>query len=226
MDIFIVLVSVAFIGFVSVFAFQFLEERRAAPAAAKTHKKDPQAELLSQFKRRTAEALEKLKKLEYEAEAWRLELAQTKEREKALLNERSLGQFDSAQYEKFKKEFQELKKDLSSKEQALEKEISLRRAQSSELAASLDDARLLKKQLAETQDVLRKTQSIAENLSKELTAARRTIDEQNKVVLEHKENKMGGEWVSRAEFEKVERELREKEAMIQKFLALKKTGQP
>ncbi len=224
MDIFIVLVAVAFIGFVSVFAFQFIEERRAAPASSQGPKKDPQAELLSQFKRRTAEALEKLKKLEYEAEAYRLELAQTKEREKALLNERSQAKFDSEQYEKFKKEFQALKQDIASKEQALEKEISLRRSQSAELAQSIDDARLLKGQLGDTQDVLRKTQGIAENLSKELTATRRTLDEQKKIVAEHTENKMGGEWVSRAEFEKVERELKEKEAMIQKFLALKKGG--
>lgn len=224
MDIFIVLVSVAFIGFVSVFAFQFIEERRAAPSASKPPKKDPQAELLSQFKRRTAEALEKLKKVEYEAEAYRLELSQTKEREKALINEKSQINFDSQQYEKFKKEFQALKQDISSKEQALEKEISLRRSQSAELGQIKEDARLLKGQLGETQDVLRKTQAIAETLSKELTTARKMIEDQKKIVAEHTENKMGGEWVSRAEFEKVERELKEKEAMIQKFLALKKGG--
>ncbi len=52
--------------------------------------------------------------------------------------------------------------------------------------------------------------------------AKATIKEQKKIVAEHTENKIGGEWVSRAEFEKVERELKEKETMIQRFLTIKK----
>jgi len=224
MDILIVLVSVAFIGLITIFVYQYYEEHRNAGTVPKNKvsKKDTQAELLAQSKRRIAEYEEKVKKMEYEFEACRLELSQTKERERTLINEKSQVKFDSEHYEKFKKEFSAAKEELKAKEETVEKEISLRRANSIELTHLKQEHEALKKKLSSTEDLYRKLQSILENLTKDLKAAKDTIREQNKVVTEFTKNKMGGEWVSRAEFEKIEIELKEKDTMIQRFLAIKK----
>lgn len=225
MDILIVLISVSFIGLVSIFVYQFYEDRRrTGPTAAKTPKKDPQADMLGSLKRKASDAQDKLKKLEYEFQATQMELTAVKEREKALLNERSQIKFDSEQYEKFKKEFETVKRELKNKEETLEKEISQRRLQADDLIRIKKEAETLKVKLVQAEDGYRRSQAIIENQGLELDAAKKTIHDQKKIVAEHSENKMGGEWVSRIEFEKVERELREKESMLQKLLALKKTN--
>ncbi len=228
MDILIVLISVAFIGLVSVFGYQFYEEHRNASGGLsntpknKVPKKDTHAEMLAQMRRKVSEYEERIKKIELEFEASKLELNHTKEREKKLLDEKSQNKFDGQQYEKFKKEYVGLKDEIKNKEELLEKEISLRRASVSELSQLKSEFETIKKQLSQTEDKLRKSETLADNLNKELLIAKATIKEQKKIVAEHTENKIGGEWVSRAEFEKVERELKEKETMIQRFLTIKK----
>ena len=221
MDILILVIGMAFLGLIGIGVYIFLKEPQQKNPLDMTVKNE-EAELIPQFHKKISACEEKIKSLEYNLEATSLELTQTKEKEKALLKEKSAVTFDSEQYEKFKKEFQTLKGELSGKEEMLEKEISQRRKESSELAELKAESDALKKKTIESEDAYRKAQAAIETLTKELALARKTIDEQKRVVKEHSENKKEGEWVSRIEFNKIENELKEKEAMIQKFLSLKK----
>ncbi|MBI5873634.1 MAG: hypothetical protein HZB36_05775 [Candidatus Omnitrophica bacterium] len=222
MDTLIILIGLAFMGLLGVFGYQaFNEVRNSGKKPNIPDKKANEPDPAAQYKRKIRDYEEKIKMMELDCDAVRLELSQAKEREKASSDEKSITKFDSEQYEKFKKEHHALKQELALKEAALEKEISLRRAQGAEADQLKQEHAALKKELMETQDYYRKSLAISENLDKELKVAKKTIDDQKKIVVEHTENKLGGEWVSRAEFEKVEKELEEKEAMIQKFLSLK-----
>ncbi len=224
MDILIVLISVAFIGLVASLAYQHINEAKAP--AGKTNTKTPKndAEITASYQRKIKSYEEKIKKIELDFEAVQLELRQLKEKEKTSEAAKSEIKFDYEQYEKFKKEFSELKKVLSQKEELLEKEISAHRSESTELQRQKQDCQNLKKQLSETQDAHRKSQALAEGFEKELKKAKQTISEHTKAAQQHSQNKVGGEWVSRDEFEKIEKELLEKQAMIEKFLSLKKEG--
>lgn len=222
MDLLIVFIALAFVSLIGAFGFQFFKETQGAAQKLPHSEKNAETDVLAQFQKKIKAYEEKLKKIEYELGASQLESAQGKEREKTITNERSQVKFDTEQYEKFKKEFQTLKKELTTKEEMLEKEISLRRTRAAELASAKQDNETLKKKISETEDAFRKCQTTVENLTKEVNLAKNKIKEQEKVVREHSENKMGGEWVSRGEFEKIERDLKEKEAQIQKFLSLKK----
>lgn len=225
MDSIIILIAVTFLAFIGAAAYVFLKDSQGKD---KSVTKDEGADLIGQYQKKIVSYEERIKKLEYSLAAMEQELIKTKEsetalqaKEKDLLKEKSHIAFDSEQYEKFKKDFEALKTEMPHKEEALEKEISLRRKQESELKTSQLDCETLKKRVTESEDAYRKSQAAIEALTKELNLAKKTIDEQKKMVREYTENKMGGEWVSRMEFEKVEKELREKEALIQKFLSHK-----
>lgn len=225
MDSIIILIAVAFMVFIGATAYVFLKDSQGK---SKPVTKDEGADIIAQYQKKIVSYEERIKKLEYSLAAMDQELIKTKEsesalqaKEKNLLKEKSHIAFDSEQYEKFKKDFEALKNELAHKEEALEKEISLRRKQESELKQYQLDCEALKKRITESEDGYRKSQAAIEVLTKELNLAKKTIDEQKKTVREYSENKMGGEWVSRMEFGKVEKELREKETLIQKFLSHK-----
>ncbi|HAJ56193.1 MAG TPA: hypothetical protein DCL35_00295 [Candidatus Omnitrophica bacterium] len=222
MDILIIIICLAFIGLLGTLGYQFLKENIAGRSVQGGPVKQNDADPALGYQKKIMENEEKIKKVELDLAASKLELAQTKEREKALIEQNSGAKFDYEQYEKFKKDYQLLKQEIVQKEDILEKEISTRRAQTAELAQLKQDYDGLKKKLMETEDYYRRSQTVAENLTKELNTAKKTVEYQKKIVSEHTENKLGGEWVSRVEFEKVENELKEKETMIQKFLSLKK----
>jgi chromosome segregation ATPase len=221
MDLLIFFVAIAFVGLIVAFSFHSFKETRAGAPKLPHGEKNIEADVFASFQKKIKAYEEKIKKIEFDMGACQLECAQAKEREKMITNERSQVKFDTEQYEKFKKEFQALKKELTAKEEILEKEISSRRTQAADLAATKQDNETLKKKLSETEDALRKHQALSESLTKEVGLAKNKIKEQEKVVRQHSENKMEGEWVSRMEFEKIERDLKEKEAQIQKFLSLK-----
>lgn len=225
MDLIIVVMGIAFVALIAAGFFLFSKESPPSPQKS-IASKNPEADIIPGLRRKISSNEEKIKSLEYNFEATRLELAQTKEKEKTLLNEKSKEAFDSQQYEKSKKEHQLLKEELTRKEENLENEISLRRQQGTELTQLKTESDGLKKRVMEAEDAFRKAQTTIETLTKELAIAKRTFQEQQRIVQEHTENKIGGEWVSREEFNKVEKELREKEALIQKYLALKKDLQP
>lgn len=222
MDIFIILLGLIFLGIVGGLAFFIFKEPGAPGVNVRSPLKDQGPDIAAQLQKKLKQAEEKAKSLEYNLEALQLELNQTKEKEKALLKEKSESTFNAEQYEKFKKDFAVLKAELTGKEETLEKEISERRKQAQELTAAVQENEALKKRVLEAEDAHRKAQTAVEALTKELEAARKTLGDQKKIVQEHTENKIGGEWVSRLEFEKVEKELKEKEAMIQKMLSIKK----
>lgn len=224
MDILIVMICLAFLGLLGTLGYPFFRENIAGRIVQSPQTKQSGSSLDQEYQKKIRDNEEKIKKIELDHTAVKLELSQTKEREKALAEQISGIKFDHEQYEKFKKDYQQLKQEITQKENALEKEISLRRMQSSELTQLKQDHENIKKKLSETEDCYRRSHTLAENLKKELAILNKTVEEQKKIVMEHTENKLGGEWVSRAEFEKIENELKEKEMMIQKFLSLKKEG--
>ncbi len=217
MDILILLIGVAFLALIGAAFFIFFKEPKET-VKKKIPTTEPQADVVGAFNKKISQCETKIKSLEYDLEASRLELAQTKEKEKALLSEKSRVVFDREQYEKFKKEHQLLKQELTGKEEMLEKEISSRRREASELAQTKIDLEALKKRVIESEDAYRKSRASCEALSKELSLAKKTIEDQKRIVNEHTVNKIEGEWVSRIEFNKLERELKEKEALLQKYL--------
>jgi chromosome segregation ATPase len=204
----------------------FYRSPEEAPEKDKAHANTRGFDLATQLQKKISSHEQKLKDIEYSLQAAQLELAQTKEKEKALLKERSQNTFDAQQYEKFKKEYQALKSELTRKEEALEAEITHRRRLDSQLLGIKTDAEVLKKSIMESEDAFRRSQAVIETLTRELNLAKKTIVDQKKIVQEHSENKAEGEWVSRIEFNKIEMELKEKESMIQKLLSLKKEQPP
>jgi chromosome segregation ATPase len=224
MDLIIVIMGIAFVALIAAGFFLFSKESQPLPQKSNASK-NPEADIVGGLRKRISSDEEKMKNLEYTLEATRLELAQMKEKEKTLLNEKSKEAFDSQQYEKSKKEHQLLKEELTRKEENLENEISLRRQQGTELTQLKAESDGLKKRVMEAEDTFRKAQTTIETLTKELAIVKRTFQEQQRIVQEHTENKIGGEWVSREELNKVEKELKEKEVLIQKYLSLKKNLQ-
>lgn len=226
MDILMILLVLCFLGLLTAGFLYFYRSPEEAPEKDKPHANTYGFDLTTQLQKKISSHEQKLKDIEYSLQAAQLELAQTKEKEKALLKERSQNTFDAEQYEKFKKEYQTLKTELAHKEEMLEAEITHRRRLDSQLLGVRTDAEVLKKRIIGSDDAVRKSQAAIETLTRELNLAKKTIVDQKKIVQEHSENKAEGEWVSRIEFNKIEMELKEKEAMIQKLLSLKNSSQP
>ncbi|MEK7850098.1 MAG: hypothetical protein AAB213_04730 [Candidatus Omnitrophota bacterium] len=226
MDILMILLVLCFLGLVAAGFLYFYRSPKEVPEKDKLHAITHGFDLATQLQKKISSHEQKIKDIEYSLQAAQLELAQTKEKEKSLLKERSQNTFDTEQYEKFKKEFQALKTELTHKEEMLEAEITHRRRLDSQLLGIKTDAEALKKRIMGSDDAFRKSQAAIETLTRELNLAKKTIVDQKKIVQEHSENKAEGEWVSRIEFNKIEMELKEKESMIQKLLSLKKDQPP
>lgn len=226
MENIITAITLVFIGLIAGGLYFLLVE----PAKNNQQKKDDQPkkepDILSQYQRKIKHSEQKIAALEQEMEALKLELLQAQGREKELLKERSAVAFESAQFEKLKKDHLVLKSESDNKEAILEKEISLRRSQAVELAQTRSECEQLKKKLDNASDALRRTNQLLETTTKDLQNVKSILHEQKKVVQEHSENKIEGEWVSREEFSKIENELTEKEALIQKLLSLPGQKQP
>ena len=218
MDILIFLIGAVFLGLLGAGFYIFLKEPKET-AKGKIQTKEPESDVVAALQKKISNYETKINNLEYDLEATKLDLAQTKEKEKALLTEIARVTFDAEQYEKLKKDHQALKAELPGKEEMLEKEISSRRLESAELAQLKTELQTLKKKAMETEDSFRKSQMTIEAFTKELNLSKKTIEEQKRIVKEHSENKVEGEWVSRIEFNKIEKELREKEALLQRFLS-------
>jgi len=226
MDILIITIGLALTGILGFTAFAFMHESPAKsmrPKVSNLPPKDKPSEpdVIASYQRKLIAREEQIKNHEAAFAALQLELAQTKEREKTLLKEKSQIAFNEEEYEKFKKVYKSLKDELIKKEELLEKEIDSRRKQETELTQALKDIETYKNKSITSDDAFRKSETVAANLTKELKETKKMINEQNKIVEEHSENKIGGEWVSRDEFKKLENELKEKESLIQKLLALK-----
>lgn len=223
MEFSIVLAGLVFVGIVgALIYFVFLEPQEKANPKTQVQQSIKQTDDSILAKKKILNLEEKIKSLELEKEALVQEISLTKEKEKTLLKEKSVNTFDAGQYEKFKKDFDFLKDELTKKEEILEIEITEKRKHVTELSQSKQDNELLKKRIIEAEDAERKAQKKIEILTKDIEATSKIIRDQKRIVEEHTENKTEGQWVSRTEFETIERELKEKEIMIQKLLALKK----
>ncbi len=223
MDILIVFMGTAFLGIIAALTFFFLKEQPSPKTPSSTGKDVKGPKELSQLPNKKAiEYEEKIKKIENELDNIKAELAKTKEEHKTLLEEKSHINFNMEQYEKFKKEYLGLKDELLKKEELLEKEISLRRAQTQELTQLKQDHVTVKEKIIETEDALRKSQTMVEAFKKTVEGLKKQISDHGKIVNEYSQVKSEGQWVSREEFNKIEAELKEKEQMLQKILAIKK----
>jgi len=195
---------------------------RASLSKETMPEKNDEPHLIAQLQKKIIFYEEEKKDFQLKYEAAQLELTQIREREKSLLKEKTSNVFDAEQYEKFKKEHHALREELIKKEELLEKEIASRRQQTSELNQVKDEADALRKRVSESEDASRKAQIKMEALTEELTLAKKTIEGQKKIVQEHSINKKEGEWVSREEFARLERQLQEKERQLQEKDALLK----
>jgi len=223
MEFSIVFAGLIFVGIVgALIYFVFLEPQGKTNPKIQIPTSIKHADDSIQAKKTIANLEEKIKTLELEKEALKQEISLTKEKEKTLLKEKSANTFDSGQYDKFKKDFALFKDELTKKEEILEKEITEKRKHASELIQAKQENEILKKRIIEAEDAERKAQTKIEILTKDIEATSKIIRDQKRIVEEHAENKTEGEWVSRTEFETIERELKEKEIMIQKLLTLKK----
>lgn len=174
------------------------------------------------LKKKIAHYEAKIRELEANLKTLESEFAAAQLKEKELLREKSTTAFDSEQYEKFKKEYLDLKQELAKKEEILEEEITVRRQQTGEILQLRENNEALKKKALESDDTFRKSQTLVETLTQELKTIKQALQEKEKIVSEHSANKIEGEWVSREEFNKLEHELKEKEDLIQKMLSAKK----
>jgi len=188
-------------------------------------KRDAQADFIGILKKKVAVSEEKLKNLEGELQAQRLELAAAKEREKRLEEAKASSTHDAQSFERLKKEHALLKEEVGNKERLLEEEISRRRLETEQLADANAQMAALQEQLSKTQDVFRKTQTLYERTVADLKEARAELEKQTKAAQEASGQKTQGGWVAREEFDKVEHELREKEMFIKKLLALQQQQQ-
>jgi hypothetical protein len=223
MEFSIVFASMIFIGIVgALIYFVFLEPAGKANPKIQNQQSIKPIDDAIQLKKKISNLEEKFKTLELEKEALNQELSLIKEKEKTLLKEKSAITFDTEQYDKFKKDFNQFKDELTKKEEMLEIEITEKRKHASDLIQSKQENEILKKRIIEAEDAERKAQTKIEILTKDIEATSKIIRAQKRIVEEHAENKTEGEWVSRTEFETIERELKEKEIMIQKLLTLKK----
>jgi DNA repair exonuclease SbcCD ATPase subunit len=229
MDASIFILGFAFVGIVAAAAyFLFKEDSGGSPTSTPARPTAPavNANPAAQLQRKIAQTEERFKNLQIDHESIQLELAQTKERERAIAKERSEIVFDKQQYERFLKDHAVLKIELKQKEDAVEKEISLRRQQATELAQVQQSFETTRQRLTQTEDELRKSKLTVETLQKDLIDAKKILSSQNRIVEEHVVNKTEGEWVSREEFHKLENELREKDTLLKKMLSLPEKKEP
>ena len=200
MDATILIVGLVFVGLIAAVVYLIRDEKPKPPKKKASGPEATQGKTdvdpIKHLHRKLAQSEEKLKNLELNFEAGQLELAQTKDREKNLLKSKSEDVFDRGQYEKFKKEFQSLKKETSEKEEALEKEIALRRQQSSQLLSAQEERDNLIKRVAMAEDAHRKALATHEALAKELNDLKKKVQEQGRIVQEHAVQKTDGEWIS------------------------------
>lgn len=226
----VIAISIAFLGLIGIAAFLLLKDTEQKSAAqtgkGKAATKTSEANLILKFQEKLSADEERIRLLEEGLKNTEIRLKEAFEREKALLKEKSQVAFDSVQHKKLEKECETARQEIKHKEKILEEEISTRRKQTSELSEAQKERDLLRKKSADIAMALRKSQAAVENLTSELKAVKKTVSNQERIVKEHTENKIGGEWVSRQEFEKIEKELAEKEALIQKILALKPQSHP
>jgi len=222
-----IVIAVVFAGLVIVGGMHLLQEtspdgqkKKPAGKAAAAPKRDAKTDFIAILQKKVAVTEEKLRNLEGEFQAQRLELSRAKEREKELEEEKSSTAFDAQQYKKFQKEHALLKEELNKKERLLEEEISRRRLETTQLANVQTELDALKKHLTQTQDAFRKTQALYEHSVADLREARSELEKQKKAAQEVSGHKTQGGWVAREEFDKVEHELEEKEKFIKKLLAL------
>lgn len=224
MDILIVIMGMVFLGIIAALVFFFLKEPAEKTTLTSSDKKIAQeiTGLNRLPNKKIIEYEEKIKKLANELDKAKIENTQVKEEQKKLLEEKSHIVFDMEQYEKFRKEHQELKNEILKKEELLEKEISLRRAQSQELIQIKQGLASSRQKIIETEDAFRKSQTTLENSKKTIDEQRKELAQHSKIVNEYSEKKSDGQWVAREEFNKIETELKEKEQMLQKLLSIKK----
>ncbi|MGE5280200.1 MAG: hypothetical protein ACM3L6_05620 [Deltaproteobacteria bacterium] len=243
MEILMIVVAVAFAVLLVVGALHFLQDTppaagkkaagRAALAAppaggvlAAASKRDGKADFIALLQKRIAVEEEKIKNLEGEFQAQRLELARAREHIKKLEEEKASMSHEAQVCQKIQKDYAVLKDEASKKDKILEEEISLRRKQTTQLTNAMNDLDAQKKQLSQAQDAFRKTQALYERTTTELRETRAALDKHVKTAQEQAGQKTQGGWVAREEFEKVERELTEKEAFIKKLLALQQQPPP
>lgn len=229
MDFLVIALSIVFIGLIGMAVFLLLKDtQQKSPAQAEKGKtaKPAETDLAVKLQKKLAAGEEKIRGLEEALKNTETRLQEALEREKTLLKGRSQTAFDIVGHEKIKKEYEASRQEIKHKEKTLEEEISTRRRQTIELQEAQRERDLLRKKSADTEMTLRKSQAAVEKLTGELRAAQKTMSNQEKTIKEHTENKIGGEWVSRHEFEKIEKEIAEKEALIQKILALKPQSGP
>ncbi len=230
-----IVIAVVFAVLVVIGAMHMLQE--APPAGPKRSsqdtaapKRDAKTDFIGILKKKLAVTEEKLKALEAEFQAQRLELAAAKERVKKLEEEKSSTAYDAVSSQKLQKEHALLKEELGTKEHLLEEEISRRRQETSQRTDAQMQLDTLKGQLTKTQDAFRKTQMLYEHTVTDLKEARADMEKQKKAAQEACGQKTQGGWVAREEFDKVEHELEEKEKLIKKLLALQQQppqeGQP
>ena len=227
MDIIMIAISVVFgvlIVIGGIYLFQDMpaagQKKAAAKGADPAPKRDGKADFVTILQKKVAVTEEKLKNLEGEFQAQRLELSRAKEREKKFEEEKASQAHVSQQFEKFQKEHALLKEETNKREHLLEEEISRRRQETTQLASAVSERDALKKELAQTQDTVRKTQTLYEHTVADLREARSELEKLKKFSQETTAQKTQGGWVAREEFDKVENELREKEAFVKKLLAL------
>ena len=228
-----VVIAVAFVALLIAGAMHFFQDGPSgapgkAPAAPKAAaaKRDGKADFIAILQKKVAVGEEKIKGLEGEFQAQRLETARAREQIKKIEGEKASMAHDAQSYQKFKKEHAVLKEEMKKKEHLLEEEISRRRQETTHLANAKRDLDDLKRQLTQAQDAFRKAQTLYERTTAELRETRAALDKHIKASQEQSGQKTQGGWVAREEFEKVERELEEKEAFVKKLLALQQQPPP
>ncbi len=233
MDIVMIVLSVVFVVLVVIGGMHLFREtppdgqkEKPSENTATARKRDAKTDFITILQKKVAVTEEKLKNLEGEFQAQRLELSQAKERKKKLEEEKSSMNFDTQQSKKIQKEHTLLKEELNKKERLLEEEISRRRQETTQLANIKMELDALKKHLTQTQDAFRKTQTLYEHTVTDLKGTRSELEKQRKAAQLSSGQKTQGGWVAREEFDKVEHELEEKEKFIKKLLALQQQQPP
>jgi|GEM_PF-787280 len=227
MDIVMIVIAAIFVVLVVIGGMHLLREgpaagaaKNPAPEAAAAAKRDAKTDFIGILQKKLEVTEEKLKQMEGEFQAQRLELAAAKGREKRLEEEKASTAHDDQSCQKLQKEDALLKEELVQKERLLEEEISRRRQETTQLANVQRELDNHKEHLTKTQDAFRKTQALYEQAVADLKEARAELERHKKAAQEASGQKTQGGWVAREEFDKVEHELEEKEKFIKKLLAL------
>jgi len=232
MDIVMIVIAVVF-GVLVVIGGVHLLQEPPAPGKKKSGKKEPaapkrdgKADFVRILQKKVAIGEEKIKELEGEFQVQRQELSKAKEREKKLLDDKKSMEHDARSYQKFKKEHKILRDEAAKKEHLLEDEISRRRQQTTQLANVKSDIDALKKELKLAQDNFRKTQALYERTVGDLKETRAALNKITKAAQAEAGQKTQGGWIAKEEFDKVEHELQEKEALLKKLLTLQQQPPP